>query len=239
MADPFERTERLFGAEAMCRLKAARVAVFGIGGVGGHCAEALGRSGVGAIDFYDNDVVSITNINRQVVALHSTLGRFKAEVMAERIRDINPDCEVRAFKLFYMPDTAGEVDLSVYDYVADAIDTVTGKIELIIRAKAAGVPVICAMGAGNKLDPASFAVTDISRTETDPLARVLRKELRARGIEGVKVVYSKEPPKKTTRETEGRGPASNAFVPPVCGLIMAGEIVKDLITECGMMPAED
>lgn len=242
ITDPFERSARLFGAEAMQKLWSARVAVFGVGGVGGHCAEALARSGIGAIDLYDNDVVSLSNINRQIIALHSTLGRYKADVMAERVLDINPECEVRAFRLFYMPETANEVDLSIYSYVADAIDTVAGKTELIARAEAAGIPVICAMGAGNKLDPAAFAVMDIYKTETDPLARALRKELRARGVAGAKVVCSREAPvrreggipetdavSQEAGEGRGRAPASNAFVPPVCGLIMAGEIVKDLI----------
>jgi tRNA A37 threonylcarbamoyladenosine dehydratase len=222
MENQFERTEMLLGAEAMLKLKDAKVAVFGVGGVGGACAEALARSGVGMIGLYDNDTVSITNLNRQIIALHSTLGRFKADVMAERIRDINPSCEAAAHKIFYLPDTADEVDLSVYDYVVDAIDTVAGKIELIVRAKAAGVRIISSMGAGNKLDPAKFIVADIHKTDTDPLARVMRKELRARGVAGVKVVYSKEPP------LAARVTASNAFVPPAAGLVLAAEVVKDL-----------
>jgi len=281
MEDRFERTVMLIGRESMQKLKEARVAVFGIGGVGGACAEALARMGVGAIDLFDDDKVCLSNINRQAVALHSTLGRYKADVMAERIADINPECKVVARKLFYMPDTAGEVDLTVYDYVVDAIDTVAGKIELVVRAKAAGVNIICAMGAANKRDPKGFVVTDIGRTETDPLARVMRKELRARGVTDVKAVWSKEQPVKPadvdTVDTEGaspthtdvanpahaegaspahtdvanpahaddtnpahtdgadRGrsgrepPASNAFVPPACGLVLAAEVVNDII----------
>ena len=224
MEEQFERTASLLGREAMEKLFRARVAVFGVGGVGGACAEALARAGVGAIDLFDNDKVSLSNINRQIVALHSTVGRYKAEVMRERIRDINPNCKTGAFKLFYMPDTADHIDLAVYDYIADAIDTVTGKLELIVRSKAAGVKIICAMGAGNKLDPSGFVVTDISKTETDPLAKIIRKELRARGIAGVKAVWSKEQPIANSQP-----PASCSFVPPVCGLILAGEIVRDLI----------
>ena len=229
MEDQFKRTTTLLGPEAMRKLAASRVAVFGLGGVGGSCAEALARTGVGAIDLFDNDKVCPTNLNRQIVALHSTLGRYKAEVMAERVIDINPDCETRAFKIFYAPDMADEVDLSPYDYIADAIDTVAGKAELITRAKQAGVRIICAMGAANKMDPSAFVVTDIFQTSTDPLARAVRKELRARGIEelgieDVKAVWSGEEPK-----IHSRPPASNAFVPPACGLLLASEVVKDLI----------
>jgi len=224
MEDRFSRTTSLLGSEAMRALAGARVAVFGVGGVGGACAEALARTGVGAIDLFDNDKVSVTNLNRQVVALESTLGLFKADVMAERIRDINPQCEVRAFKIFYMPDTSGEVDLSAYDYVVDAIDTVAGKIELVEQAKKAGARVICSMGAANKTCPSAFVVTDVKKTETDPLARAVRKELRARGIEGVKAVWSKEEPKANCRP-----PASCAVVPAACGLLLASEVIKDLI----------
>ena len=224
MEDQFARTTTLFGPGAMRKLAASRVAVFGVGGVGGNCAEALARTGVGAIDLFDNDRVSLTNINRQVVALHSTLGLYKADVMAERIVDINPECRVRAFKLFYMPDTSDEVDLSLYDYVIDAIDTVAGKVELIARAKKAGTRIICAMGAANKTDPTAFIVTDIHKTETDPLAKAVRKELRARGIGDVKAVWSKEEPKIRCRP-----PASNAVVPASCGLLIASEVIKDLI----------
>jgi len=236
MEDWFERTTMLIGCGPMQKLKGARVAVFGIGGVGGACAEALARMGVGAIDLFDGDKVCLSNINRQTVALHSTLGRYKVDVMAERIEDINPECKVGARKLFYMPDTAGEVDLAVYDYVVDAIDTVAGKIELVVRAKAAGVKIICAMGAANKMDPKGFVVTDIGRTETDPLARVMRKELRARGVTDVKAVWSKEQPAKPAHAEDKKGhtgrepPASNAFVPPACGLVLAAEVVSDIIS---------
>jgi tRNA A37 threonylcarbamoyladenosine dehydratase len=249
MEDQFDRTIALLGAEAVEKLKAARVAVFGIGGVGGACAEALARSGIGLLDLYDNDVVTITNLNRQIVALHSTLGRYKADVMAERIKDINPMCDVRTYKVFYSPETSGGIDLSGYDYVVDAIDTVVGKVELIVRAKAMGVRIICSMGAGNRIDPTKFAVTDIGRTETDPLAKAVRKELRARGITGVKVVYSTEKPSPVSSPSPARQPqpviagsksndaihtsrtppASNAFVPPACGLALASEVIKDLI----------
>ena len=221
---PFERTEMLLGPEAMETLAGARVAIFGVGGVGGSCAEALARCGIGSIDLYDNDIVSITNLNRQIVALRSTIGRYKADVMAERIKDINLDCVIGAHKVFYMPDTAGGVDIGQYDYIVDAIDTVTGKIELIIRAREAGVRIISSMGAGNRLDPALFVVTDVFKTEGDPLAKVMRKELRARGISELKVVWSKEPP------AGGNPPSSISFVPPACGLILAGEVVKDLIS---------
>jgi len=224
MEDQFARTEKLLGPGAMRKLAASRVAVFGVGGVGGACAEALARSGVGAIDLFDHDIVSLTNLNRQTAALHSTLGLFKADVMAERIADINPACEARAYRLFYTPETADEVDISVYDYIVDAIDTVAAKTELIVRAKKADVRIICAMGAANKMDPSAFVVTDIGKTETDPLARAVRKELRLRGIEGVKAVWSKEAPKKRCVP-----PASNAFVPPAMGLLLAAEVVSDLI----------
>ena len=190
----FSRTASLLGEEAMERLKASRVAVFGIGGVGGHAAEALARSGVGTLDLIDHDVVSVSNLNRQVVALRSTLGRKKAEVMAERIRDINPEAAVHVHDVFYLPETAHLFDFSSYDYVIDAIDTVTGKIALVEQAKAAGTPIICAMGAGNKTDPTAFRVADISQTKVCPLAKVMRTELRKRGITDVKVVYSEEPP---------------------------------------------
>jgi len=185
-------------------------------------AEALARTGVGAIDLFDNDRVSLTNLNRQIVALHSTIGRYKVDVMKARILDINPGCEVGAYRLFYLPETADEVDLSAYNYVVDAVDTVAAKVELIARAKAAGIPILSSMGAANKSDPSRFLVADIYKTEVDPLARSLRGELRARGIRDVKVVYSKEPP-------TGQFPASNAFVPSALGLVIASEVVKDLI----------
>lgn len=237
--EQFSRTAMLFGPEKMKKLFAAKVAVFGIGGVGSYAAESLARSGIGTIDLYDNDRVCNTNINRQLVALHSSVGEYKVDVMKKRILDINPNAEVGTFRLFYLPETADEVDLSKYDYVVDAVDTVAAKIELIVRAKAAGVPIICSMGAANKIDPTAFVVADIRKTEMDPLAKVIRKELRARGIDDVKVVYSKEPAIKPFDESDGvpaelmnpgkrQTPASNSFVPPVAGLILAGEVIKDL-----------
>ena len=194
--DQFSRTELLIGSEGLKRLKASRVAVFGIGGVGGYAAEALVRSGLGAIDLFDDDRICLTNLNRQVIALRSTVGRYKAEVMAERLLDINPQAQVHSFKMFYMPDTADSVDLSQYDYVIDAVDTVTAKLELIARAHSLGVPIISAMGAGNKLDPTRLRVADIFETSVCPLARVMRHELRKRGIPRLKVVFSDEPPIK-------------------------------------------
>ena len=196
--DQFSRTELLIGSEGLKRLKASRVAVFGIGGVGGYAAEALVRSGLGAIDLFDDDRICLTNLNRQVIALRSTVGRYKAEVMAERLLDINPQAQVHSFKMFYMPDTADSVDLSQYDYVIDAVDTVTAKLELIARAHSLGVPIISAMGAGNKLDPTRLRVADIFETSVCPLARVMRHELRKRGIPRLKVVFSDEPPIKIT-----------------------------------------
>lgn len=228
----FSRTALLLGEEGVAKLKNSRVAVFGVGGVGGYVVEALARSGVGAIDLIDKDVVSISNINRQIIALHSTVGRPKTEVMAERIQDINPDIRVHTHNVFYLPETAAQFDFSQYDYVVDAIDTVAGKIALIEHAKNAGVPVISSMGAGNKLDPTAFEVADIAKTSVCPLARVMRRELKKRGIEHVKVVYSKEEPlptKETDEETGKAVAGSIAFVPSVVGLIIAGEVIKDLV----------
>ena len=230
------RPHLLLGSEAVENLKQASVAVFGIGGVGSYTAEALARAGVGTLVLVDSDTVSLSNINRQIIALHSTVGRPKAEVMAERIRDINPDCRVEARRCFYTPETAGEFDFSLYDYVVDAVDTVTAKLELVLRAKQAGVPVISAMGAGNKLDPSRFEVADISRTSVCPLARVMRRELRARGVEHLKVVYSQEPPltprpgPEIPEEPAVRRatPGSVSFVPPVVGMLLAGEVIRDL-----------
>ena len=228
----FSRTALLLGEEGVAKLKKSRVAVFGVGGVGGYVVEALARSGVGAIDLIDKDVVSLSNINRQIIALHSTVGRPKTEVMAERIQDINPDIRVHTHNVFYLPETAAQFDFSQYDYVVDAIDTVAGKITLIEHAKNAGVPVISSMGAGNKLDPTAFEVADIAKTSVCPLARVMRRELKKRGIEHVKVVYSKEEPlptKETDEETGKAVAGSIAFVPSVVGLIIAGEVIKDLV----------
>lgn len=226
------RTAALIGEEALDKLAHARVAVFGIGGVGGHLTEALARAGVGALDLIDGDNVALSNINRQIIALHSTVGRPKVEVMAERIRDIAPACIVRTYRCLYLPENADHFDLSVYDYIADAVDTVSAKLELAVRAQAAGVPIIAAMGAGNKLNPCGFEVSDIAKTTVCPLARVMRLELRRRGIHHLKVVYSKEIPVTTGLSEDGTRravPASISFVPATAGLIMAGEIIKDLI----------
>ena len=225
MKEIFSRGASLLGEDGIARLRASRVAVFGVGGVGGFAAEALARSGVGALDLIDHDTVSPSNINRQIIALHSTVGRKKVEVMAERIADICPDTVVRTFDTFYLPETAHLFDFSSYDYVVDAIDTVSGKIALVMQAKAAGTPIICAMGAGNKTDPSAFRVADISQTKVCPLAKVMRVELRKRGITDVKVVYSEEPPLIPLEEGV---PGSLAFVPSAAGLMMAGAVVMDL-----------
>ncbi|MCR4952838.1 MAG: tRNA threonylcarbamoyladenosine dehydratase [Treponema sp.] len=229
----FSRTENLLGTAAMEQLKNAHVAIFGVGGVGGYVAEALARSGIFNIDLIDNDEVALTNLNRQIIALHSTIGRAKVEVMKERILDINPQANVRAFQCFYLPETRDQFDFSQYDYVIDAVDTVTAKIQLIIQSKEAGTPIICSMGAGNKLDPTQFEVADISKTSVCPLARVMRQECKKRGIRDVKVVYSKEKPvHNPTIEMKGNSPApaSCAFVPSVTGLIIASEVIKDLVS---------
>ena len=236
--DQFSRTALLIGEEAVNRLHRARVAVFGLGGVGGSAAEVLVRSGLGAIDLIDDDRVSLTNLNRQVIATHAGIGRPKTEVCRARLLDIYPDLQVVCHPLFYMPETADQLDLSVFDYVIDAIDTVTAKLTLITRARALGVPVISAMGAGNKLDPTRFEIADIADTSICPLARVMRRELRKRGIDHLKVVYSREEalepggvdlsgegPKTASRRAT---PGSMAFVPPVMGMILGGEVVKDL-----------
>lgn len=229
----YERTALLLGEEGIDILRTARVAVFGIGGVGGFAAEALARAGVGQLDLFDKDTVSDSNRNRQIIALKSTVGRPKVQVMKERILDINPDIQVNIHECFYLPESADDYDLAVYDYVLDAVDTVTAKLELAVRAKKANVPIISCMGAGNKLDPAAFEVEDISKTSVCPLAKVMRKELKARGIDHLKVVYSKEPPvkpQKTISEDGRRAiPGSISFVPSVAGLIMAGEVVRDLV----------
>ncbi len=225
----FSRTELLLGDEGMEKLKNARVAVFGVGGVGGYAVEALARSGVGALDLIDDDVVAPSNLNRQIIALQSTVGKPKVEVAAARIADINPDCTVRTYRTFYTPDTAGRFDFSLYDYVIDAIDTVTGKIALVMQAQAAGTPIISSMGAGNKLDPSAFEVADIYKTSVCPLARVMRRELKKRGVKRLKVVYSREEALTPEGEIEQDAvhkkratPGSVAFVPAVAGLILAG-----------------
>lgn len=228
----FSRTALLLGEAGVEKLKKARVAVFGVGGVGGYAVEALARSGVGALDLIDKDVVSVSNINRQIIALHSTVGQYKTDVAAARAKDVNPDIQVRCHHLFYLPETAERFDFSAFDYVVDAIDTVSGKIALIENAKRCNVSVISSMGAGNKLDPTKFEVADISKTSVCPLARVMRRELKKRGIEHVKVVYSQEEPLPsvlTDEETGKAVPGSVAFVPSVVGLILAGEVIKDLI----------
>lgn len=224
----FARAALIFGEAGMEQLENARVAVFGVGGVGGHCVLALARSGVGHITVVDDDVVSLTNINRQAVAKSSTVGRPKVDVIAEMVRDINPDCEVECLRLFYTPETADQVDLSRFDAVIDAIDTVTAKVELIVRAQAAGVFAISAMGAGNKLDPTRFQTADIYKTSVCPLCRVMRGQLKRRGIKHHPVVYSQEEPLRIVADDQaGRhAPGSVSFVPPVVGLILAGEVVK-------------
>lgn len=245
MLNQFSRTELLIGKENMERLAASRVAIFGIGGVGGHTMEALARSGIGTLDLIDNDKVSLTNLNRQIVATQRTIGKDKVDVAKDRILEINPNAVVNIYKTFFMPDTAQQFDFTQYDYVVDAIDTVTGKIELIMQAQRADVPVISSMGAGNKMDPTAFEVTDIYKTSVCPLAKVMRRELKKRGVRKLKVVYSKEIPIQpgmlyneegdSLVEYEEAGisrrqiPGSNAFVPSVAGLIIAGEIIKDLI----------
>lgn len=223
--EAWNRTEQLIGADNLKKLAAARVAVFGLGGVGSYVAEALARSGVGALDLIDKDVIDVTNINRQLYATHDTVGRAKVEVARERIAQINPDCRVTVHQMLFLPDTADAFDFASFDYVADAIDTVTAKVELAARCQESGTPIISAMGTGNKLDPTAFEVTDIHKTDGCPLARIVRKLCRERQIKRLKVVYSKEQP----TSTDGRTPGSMPFVPPVAGLILAGEIVKDLI----------
>ena len=248
MLTQFSRTELIFGKEAMDKLQSSRVAVFGVGGVGGYAVEALARSGIGALELIDDDKVCLTNIHRQIIATRSTVGSYKVDAAEERIRDINPDCKVVKHKTFYMPDTAGEFDFTRYDYIIDAIDTVTGKLSLALNAQTAGTPIISSMSAGNKADPAAFEVADIYETSVCPLAKVMRYECRKRGIKKLKVVYSKEkpirpledmaiscrehcvcPPDTARKCTVRRDiPGSNAFVPSVVGLIIAGEVIKDL-----------
>lgn len=230
--EAFSRTALLIGEENIKKLQRARVAVFGVGGVGGYVVEALARSGVGTLHLIDKDVVSLSNLNRQIIALHSTIGQYKTEVAKRRCLDINPDIQVYTHNVFFLPETAEEFDFSLFDYVVDAIDTVGGKLALIERAKAFDVPVISCMGAGNKLNGGAFEISDIAKTSVCPLARVMRRELKKRGIEHVKVVYSKEEPKTSSEKDEETGKAltgSIAFVPSVAGLLMAGEVIKDLL----------
>lgn len=252
MLNQFSRTELLLGKEAMNKLENSRVAVFGIGGVGGYVCEALVRSGVYSFDLVDDDKVCLTNLNRQIIATRKTVGQYKTEVMRDRILEINPKAEVRIHNCFYLPENADDFDFSEYDYVVDAVDTVTAKLELIMRAKESGTPVISSMGAGNKLDASAFRVADIYKTKVCPLAKVMRRELKKRGVKKLKVVYSEEQPIRPVEDmaiscrshcicppgakhkcTERRDiPGSVAFVPSVVGLIIAGEVVKDLTAEC-------
>ncbi|MBO4669160.1 MAG: tRNA threonylcarbamoyladenosine dehydratase [Lachnospiraceae bacterium] len=235
MLNQFSRTELLLGKAAMERLAGCRVAVFGIGGVGGYVCEALARSGVGALDLIDNDTVCLSNINRQIIATQKTVGRYKTEVMKERILDINPDAVVNTCNCFFLPENASDFPFEKYDYVVDAIDTVTAKIELVLQCQKLGVPIMSSMGAGNKLDPTLFRVADIYKTSMDPLAKVMRRELKARGVKKLKVVYSEETPIVPAESEEAPSgsrrstPGSIAFVPSVAGLIIAGEVIKDLI----------
>lgn len=251
MLNQFSRTELLFGKAAMDRLEGSRVAVFGIGGVGGYVCEALVRSGVGAFDLIDDDKVCLTNLNRQIIATHKTVGKYKVDVMKERILEINPKADVRVHKCFFLPENAEEFPFEEYDYVVDAVDTVTAKLELVMRAEEKHVPIISCMGAGNKLDGSQFRVADIYKTRVCPLAKVMRRELKKRGIKKLKVVYSEELPTRPVEDmaiscrshcicppgakhkcTERRDiPGSTAFVPSVAGLILAGEVVKDLIKD--------
>ncbi len=235
MHEQFLRTQMLLGTEALQRLQQSRVAVFGIGGVGGYTVEALARSGIGQLDLIDNDVVSVSNINRQILATHSTVGKPKVEAAKDRILDINPKCIVHTYQIFYTPETADQFDFTQYDYIVDAIDTVTGKLQLVEQAVATGTPIVCCMGTGNKLDASAFEVSDISKTTMCPLARIMRKELSKRGIKHLKVVYSKEEALSPTgweEEAAALGkrqiPGSVAFVPGAAGLILAGEVIKDI-----------
>ena len=239
MPNEFSRTELLLGKNNMEKLAAKRVAVFGIGGVGGYAAEALVRSGLGCIDLIDNDKFTVTNLNRQIYALQSTIGKYKVDAAKDRIKDINPNIFVNTFKIFFTPDTSSMFDFTGYDYIIDAIDTVTGKIELVMQAKAHNVPIISSMGTGNKMHPEMLEVSDIYSTSVCPLAKVMRQELKKRDIKSLKVVYSKEPPIKPAKSDEITGkkqiPGSNAFVPPAAGLILAAEVVKDLTNADGTL----
>lgn len=255
MIHPFSRTEMLFGSENMKKIASCRVAIFGLGGVGGYVAEALARSGIGALDLIDHDRISVTNLNRQILATVQTIGRYKADVAEERVRSISPDCTVRAHKLFYLPETQDRLDFRDYDYVVDAIDTVTGKLLIIENAKKAGVPVISSMGTGNKVNPAALEVADLYETSVCPLARIMRRECRKRGIDSLKVVYSREAPitpvrsepvksepgtdetvkNESEKNEPGRRaiPGSTAFVPAAAGLLIASEVIRDLTQGTG------
>ncbi len=258
MEDELSRIRLLYGKDVIEKLAASRVAVFGVGGVGGYVVEALARSGIGALDLIDDDKVCLSNINRQIIATHASVGQYKVDVAADRVKDISPDCEVRTYRTFYLPETADQFDFRQYDYVVDAIDTVTGKLTIVENAKTAGVPVISSMGAGNKLDASAFEVADIYKTSICPLAKVMRRECKKRGIDSLKVVYSKEPPLtpiadlsaddapdktevKEGERTHSRRrstPGSTAFVPSVVGLIIAGEIINDIAKSAGWVRPE-
>lgn len=236
MREELSRTELLIGSDALIRLNNARIAVFGIGGVGGYAVSALVRGGVGSFVLIDNDIISASNINRQIIAAESTIGRYKTEVMKERILDINPAAGVETHECFFLPENSGEFDFSQYDYVVDAVDTVTAKLEIIMKAKEAGVPVISSMGTGNKLDAGAFVVDDIYNTSVCPLARVMRRELKKRGVTDLKVVYSTEKARTPVNQigSERPVPGSMSYVPPVAGLMLAGEVIKDIagLGEC-------
>lgn len=232
MENQFSRTELLIGERGLKKLKSSHVAVFGIGGVGGYVVEALVRSGIGAIDLIDNDKVALSNLNRQIIAVHSSIGKYKVDVAEERVKDINPDCKVTKYKTFFMPETSSKFDFTKYDYVIDAIDTVSGKIELVMKCNETNTPIISSMGAGNKMHPELFEIADIYKTSVCPLAKVMRQELKKRGIKKLKTVYSKETPIKPGTFCESKSyPGSNAFVPSVVGLIIAGEVVNNLTSE--------
>ena len=236
MENQFTRTELMLGGNNMSKLKSSSVCVFGVGGVGSFVCEALARMGIGSLTIVDNDTVSITNINRQIIALHSTIGKYKVDVMEERIKDINPSCNVTKYKCFYLPENKDDIDFSKFDYVVDAVDTVSAKILIIPKAKELNIPVISSMGTGNKLNPQGFIISDINQTSVCPLARTLRYELKKRNIKGVKVAYSKEEPitPKESMVNEANNkpiPASNSFVPASCGLLIASEVIKDLLKE--------
>lgn len=244
MANSFSRSELILGHDAMQKLAAARVAVFGVGGVGGYVVEALARTGIGALDLIDNDTVCLTNLNRQIIATHDTIGKYKVDVFKERVHAINSDCKVTTYKTFFLPETAGSFDFKNYDYVVDAIDTVAGKIAIIEKANEAGVPVISSMGAGNKTDPTAFKVADLYDTSVCPLAKVMRKECKKRSLKNVKVVYSTEkavkqksaPDSDDVNPCRRLTPGSLSFVPSVAGLIIAGEVIKDV---SGYVPEYD
>lgn len=242
MLNQFSRTKIIYGEQAIKKLAECRVAVFGLGGVGGYALEALARAGVGALDLIDNDTISLTNLNRQILALHSTVGEYKTEVASRRVKDINPDCKVKIYNTFYLPETAGEFDFKEYDYIIDAVDTVTAKLALIENANKTGTPIISSMGTGNKTDASAFSVADIYETSACPLARIMRKELKKRGISSLKVVYSTQEPVRDENSadiieaelvasgtTRRDIPGSVSFVPATAGLLIAGEVINDLV----------